>query len=128
MKNSSQLSSPNFDTMPPKKTQSGFHSNYSTGIRAENSIANQYRNNGWNVSQSAGSRGAADLKCTKGEKTHFVQVKSSTVNSNPSISNQDLGRLKSTATRNHATSVVAFVAADKSTSVQYAKTGSAVKI
>jgi len=112
--------------MSSRKSRTGYHSNYSTGIRAENKVAKQYISSGWSVVQSAGSRGAADLKCTKGTTTHYVQVKSSTVG-NPQISNQEIGRLKSTATRNDATSVIAKVTSSYTT-VQYAKTGNSVKL
>lgn len=113
--------------MPAKSaTKSGYSSNYASGIRAENRVASTYRASGWTVKQSAGSRGAADLKCTKGATTHFVQVKSSTTGY-PYISGHEIGRLKSTATRNDATSVIAKVTSS-TTSIQYAKTASAVKM
>jgi len=113
--------------MPAKGGSSkGYSSNYATGIRAENKVASQYRSNGWSVAQSAGSRGAADLKCTKGNTQHYVQVKSSTTGT-PYISNHEIGRLKSTATRNDATSVVAKVTPAKIV-IQYAKTEGSVKL
>jgi Holliday junction resolvase len=106
-------------------SKKGYSSNYSTGIRAENKVASSYRNEGWKVTQSAGSRGAADLKCSKGETTHYVQVKSSQSLSNPYISSSEIGRLKSTATRNDATSVIAKVH-NGTTSITYAKTGHSI--
>ena len=113
--------------MPAKGgSAKGYYSNYATGIRAENHVANHYKSNGWSVIQSAGSRGAADLKCTKGDVQHYVQVKSST-SGNPYISNHEIGRLKSTATRNDATSVIAKVTPD-STTIQYAKIDKNVKL
>ncbi len=108
-------------------SKKGYSSNYATGIRAEKSIASSYRDAGWKVSQSPGSRGAADLKCSKGDTTHFVQVKSSQTSSRPYISSSEMGRLKSTATRNDATSVVAKVH-NGTTSISYAKTGHSVKL
>ena len=63
---------------------------------------------GFSVQQSAGSMGAADLKCTKGNKCHYVQVKTTTKPSNAPHISRELGRLKSTATRNGATSVEKF--------------------
>ena len=90
-------------------SKKGYSSNYASGIRAEKSVASSYRDAGWKVIQSAGSRGAADLKCSKGDTTHFVQVKSSQTSSKPYISSSELGRLKSTATRNDATSVIVKV-------------------
>jgi len=117
--------------MPPKKqtkAPTGHASNYKTGIRAENKVANDYKKKGFNVVQSAGSRGAADLKCTKNNTTHHVQVKSSTVINNPPISNQAIGRLKSSATRNNATAVIAKVGKSNDTKITYAKTGNAVKL
>jgi Holliday junction resolvase len=107
-------------------SKKGSSSNYASGIRAENKIASLYKNSGWDVTQSAGSRGAADLKCSKGGTTHFVQVKSSTTSTKPYISSSETGRLKSTATRNDATSVIAKVHNGQSM-VNYAKTGNAVK-
>lgn len=124
--------------MPPKvstkttttasRAPTGYNSNYKTGIRAENKVANQYTKEGWNVNQSAGSRGAADLKCTKGEVKHFVQVKSSTISDNPQISNKEIGRLKSTATKNDATSVIAKVGKSGDVDIKYAKNGNNVKM
>lgn len=120
--------------MPPKsktttsKMPTGFNSNYKTGIRAENKVANQYKKEGWSVIQSAGSRGAADLKCTKNNLEHYVQVKSSTVNNNPQISKSEIGRLKSTATKNDATAVVAKVNKSGDVDIKYAKTGNNVKM
>lgn len=109
-----------------RMAKKGYSSNYATGIRAEKSVASSYRDAGWKVSQSAGSRGAADLKCSKGNTTHFVQVKSSQTASKPYISSSEIGRLKSTATRNDATSVVAKVH-NGSTTISYAKSGHAIK-
>uniref|UniRef100_A0A6C0ECL7 PD(D/E)XK endonuclease domain-containing protein n=1 Tax=viral metagenome TaxID=1070528 RepID=A0A6C0ECL7_9ZZZZ len=107
-------------------SKKGYSSNYSRGIRAENSVASTYKSNGWSVKQSPGSRGAADLTCTKGATTHYVQVKSSGV-SKPYISSSEVGRLKSTATRNNATSVIATVQ-NGSQTISYAKTGGSVKL
>jgi Holliday junction resolvase len=108
-------------------SKKGYSSNYSAGVRAENNVAKTYRSNGWSVQQSAGSRGAADLKCTNGSTTHYVQVKSSSTNASPYISSSELGRLKSTATRNNATSVVAKVH-NGTQDINYAKTGSKVRL
>lgn len=44
-------------------SRKGFHSNYSAGVRAENKVASIYRSNGFDVKQSPGSRGSADLIC-----------------------------------------------------------------
>jgi hypothetical protein len=107
-------------------SKKGYSSNYSRGIRAENTVASTYRSAGWNVTQSAGSRGAADLKCSNGTTTHFVQVKSSSTSTKPYISPSDIGRLKSTATRNNATSVIAKCH-DGNNTIYYAKTGNSVK-
>ena len=91
-------------------SKKGSQSNYASGIRAENKVKNAYKSAGFSVTQSAGSRGAADLKCTRDSTTHYVQVKStSNASSTPYISNAEVGRLKSTATRNGATSVIAKV-------------------
>jgi Holliday junction resolvase len=108
-------------------SKKGYSSNYSTGIRAEVRVASSYQNAGWKVTQSAGSRGAADLKCSKGNTTHYVQVKSSQTLTKPYISSSEVGRLKSTATRNNATSVIAKVH-NGSTSINYAKTKQSVKL
>lgn len=108
-------------------SKKGAASNYSKGVTAERKVASQYRSNGWSVKQSAGSRGAADLQCTKGDRTLFVQVKStSSPTRTPYISSSEQGRLKSTATRNGATSVIARVTPN-GTSVVYAKNGASVK-
>ena len=105
----------------------GRSSNYAKGIRAENKIATKYRESGWSVKQSPGSRGAADLKCTSKTGTiHYVQVKSSGSGS-ARISSSEVGRLKSTATRNGATSVIAKV--DKNgMNINYAKSGVNISI
>jgi Holliday junction resolvase len=110
----------------PYTPKSGTSSNYALGIKAENKVASQYKNNGWNVMQSPGSRGAADLKCSKNNITHYVQVKSSTTNT-PSISNYEAGRLKSTSTRNGATAVIAKVTPTE-TKIMYAKNNQSAKL
>lgn len=110
-----------------KMSKKGNSSNYASGIRAEKKIASSYQDAGWKVTQSAGSRGAADLKCSKGKTTHYVQVKSSQTSTKPYISSSEIGRLKSTATRNDATSVIAKVH-NGSTSINYAKTGNSVNL
>lgn len=84
-----------------------------------------YQNEGYHVKQSPGSRGAADLVCTKGNKTHFVQVKATKSDRTPYISGHETGRLKSTATRNDATAVIAKVN-NKGVDIFYAKTGGGV--
>jgi Holliday junction resolvase len=102
-------------------SKTGYNSNYNTGIRAENKIKNEYKEAGYFVKQSAGSRGPYDLKCTKNNITHYVQVKSSTVLNNPYISNSEIDRLKSTATKNNAISVIAKVYQKGDTTIKYAK-------
>lgn len=115
--------------MPPKKAPTGSRSNYKVGIRAENKVKRQYENSGFVVKQSVGSRGVADLKCTKGNVCHYVQVKTSTKASNdPYISHADIGRLKSTATKNDATSVIARVPFGGAPQITYAKTGNNVSM
>lgn len=115
--------------MPPKKAPTGARSNYKIGIRAENKVKKLYESNGFDVQQSAGSRGAADLKCTKGNKCHYVQVKTTTKPSNtPYIPPGELGRLKSTATRNGATSVVAKVPCNGEPKLTYAKNNNSVNL
>lgn len=105
----------------------GRSSNYAKGIRAENKVAAKYRANGWSVTQSPGSRGAADLKCTnKSGTVHYVQVKSSGSGS-AHISSAEVGRLKSTSTRNGATSVIAKVD-HHGCNINYAKSGNSVNI
>lgn len=105
----------------------GKSSNYARGIKAENKVAASYRANGWSVKQSPGSRGAADLKCTsKSGTTHYVQVKSSH-SGTARIASSEVGRLKSTATRNGATAVIAKVDPGQF-NIAYAKTGSSVKL
>lgn len=107
-------------------SKKGNSSNYSRGIRAENSVKQTYISAGWDVKQSPGSRGAADLKCSKGTTTHFVQVKSSSTSAKPYISSSEIGRLKSTSTRNDATSVIAKCH-NGINDIKYAKTNSSVK-
>ena len=107
-------------------SKKGFESNYASGIRAENYVSSMYKISGWSVKQSPGSRGAADLKCTKGDKIHFVQVKSSSTGAKPYISSSEIGKLKSTATKNSATSVVATIHGGKA-AIKYAKTGKSIK-
>ncbi len=102
----------------------GRNSNYKSGIRAENKVAQAYKAKGYNVKQSPGSRGINDLTCKKGNTTHYVQVKSSkVVGRTPHISPKDVGRLKSTSTRNNATSVIAKVNASGKMDIKYAKGG-----
>ena len=104
------------------EVKTGYHSNYRCGIRAENIIKRMYVKNGWEVEQSVGSRGVADLICEKGNTSHYVQCKSSIVNNNPKISTEELGRLKSTATRNNATAIVAKIGVSGDKVIKYAKT------
>jgi len=117
-------------TMAKKSSSSsaptGRSSHYAFGIRQENKVANVYKSQGYTVKQSPGSRGAADLICTKGSTTHYVQVKATRGGGTPYISSSEVGRLKSTATRNDATAVVAKVNSS-GTSICYAKTGNKVK-
>lgn len=108
--------------------KSGYQSNYYIGIRAEKIIERIYKKNGWNVLQSPGSRGAADLICTKNDVSHYVQCKSSTVTNNPEISNEEIGRLKSTATKNNATAIIAKIGANGKKEIIYAKTKNDAKI
>jgi Holliday junction resolvase len=108
-------------------SQKGYNSNYNKGIRAENKVAKAYRQNGWIVDQSKSNKGVADLKCTNKHGTiHYVQVKSASSGRKPYISNSELGNLKSAATRNGATAVIAEVT-DK-LKIQYAKTGNKTKL
>ena len=108
-------------------SQKGYNSNYNKGIRAENKVANAYRQNGWSVDQSKSNKGTADLKCTNKYGTiHYVQVKSSSCGRKPYISNDECGRLKSSATRNGATAVIAEVT--DNLTIRYAKTGNKTKL
>ncbi len=101
----------------------GTKSNYNQGIKAENKVKYIYETNGYNVIQSPGSRGAADLKCTRGNITHFVQVKSSNNTTNPYISNGEIGRLKLTSTKNNATPIIAKIGSDNNINIKYARNG-----
>lgn len=119
--------------MPPHKATyhapTGSHSNYKMGIRAENKVKAQFERNGYDVTQSAGSRGASDLQCSKGNRNYYVQVKTATKSSNtPYISHSEIGRLKSTSTRNGATAVIAMVSHNGNSSITYAKTGNDVRM
>lgn len=109
-------------------SKKGTKSNYNSGIRAENKVKKMYEINGYNVIQSPGSRGAADLKCTRGNTTHFVQVKSSAQSSNPYISNGEIGRLKLTSTKNNATPVIAKIGPNNNINIRYARNGSIAHI
>ena len=104
----------------------GSKSNYAVGIRAENKIKAAYKHAGYSVNQSPGSRGAADLICKRGSTIHYVQVKTSQTGT-AYISNKESGRVKMTATKNHATAVIAKI--DKNgTKICYAKNKSVVNL
>ncbi len=79
------------------------------GQRGEDRVANSLRRRGFSVEQSPGSRGPADLKGNRGDRRWFVQVKSSSTGSPAWPNPQELGRLKSAASRADATPVVAQV-------------------
>lgn len=109
-------------------SKKGPKSNYNQGIRAEHKVKKMYESNGYDVIQSPGSRGAADLKCTRGNTTHYVQVKSSSQSSNPYISNGEIGRLKLTSTKNNATPMIAKIGSDNNINIKYARNGSTARL
>ncbi len=93
-------------------------SNAKPTITAQEKVANEYRDKGWDVSQP---KGATDLKCSKGSVTHYVKVDKSDKPNTSDLSNKSVGVLKMTATKNNATSVIAKVDKDGNTNVKYAK-------
>jgi hypothetical protein len=96
----------------------------SNTITAQEKIAKDYRDKGWEVSQP---HGTADLKCNKGNVTHFVKVDKSDKPNKSDLNTKNVGVLKMTATKNNATSVIAKVDKDGNSKITYAKTGSKVK-
>lgn len=83
---------------------------YKYGRKKEEKVAKSLRGKGAKVEVSPGSKGAADLiaKFPSGTKWK-VQVKASRSTSVKSPTPKDMGRLKSSATKSHATPVVAKV-------------------
>lgn len=58
-----------------KKGRANYGKNYQRGTAAELKAAKSLRGGGWSVMVSPGSRGKADLVCTKGREVKKVQVK-----------------------------------------------------
>lgn len=109
-------------------SKTGYNSNYKKGIRAENQVADMLRQRGFSVYQSPGSRGSADLIASRNDRKDIhVQVKSSSTNNDPYISNAELGRLKSRATRNDAIAAVAKVHNGEA-DLRYAKNNHKLKL
>ena len=83
---------------------------YKYGIEKEKKVAQSLRSRGAKVAVSKGSKGAADLKVkfTTGTKWH-VQVKSTRRGTAASPSPKDIGRLKQSSSKSHATPVIAKV-------------------
>jgi len=80
------------------------------GRRKEQKVARQLRGHGAKASLSPGSRGAADIKAKfPSGRTWNVQVKSSRSGAAASPSAHEIRRLKISASRSHATPVVAKV-------------------
>ena len=84
--------------------------NYQYGRGKEHKVARSLRGKGASVQLSPGSRGSADLDAnfTTGTKWK-VQVKATRQGQPQQPSAKDLGRLKQSATKSHATPVVASV-------------------
>ena len=89
-------------------------SDYEYGREKELKIARSLRARGASVKVSKGSKGAADLKAnfSNGKKWN-IQVKSTRKGTAASPSAKDLGRLKQSATKSHATPVIAKVSRGK---------------
>ena len=83
---------------------------YSYGRKKEKKVAKSLRGKGAKVEVSPGSKGAADLvaKFPSGTKWK-IQVKASRSSSAQRPSSKDVGRLKLSATKSHATPVLARV-------------------
>jgi Holliday junction resolvase len=82
-------------------------SQYSYGRSGENKIAKILRRKGYSVSVSKGSRGGTDIRACKGSKKYNLQVKRTRKNRAPSVSANDLKRLKASARRQKAVPVIA---------------------
>lgn len=88
-------------------------SKYEDGRKAERRVARALSNAGAKTTLSPGSRGPADLKAEFSSGTAWlVQVKSSKSGVPAPPAARDLGRLKTKATREAATPVVAGVTPD----------------
>ena len=83
---------------------------YQYGRSKEQKVARSLRSRGAKVKVSKGSKGAADLKVkfSTGTKWH-VQVKSTRKGAAASPSSKDIGRLKQSSSKSHATAVIARV-------------------
>lgn len=83
---------------------------YQYGRNKEQKVARSLRSRGAKVKVSKGSKGAADLKVkfSTGTKWH-VQVKSTRKGTAASPSSKDIGRLKQSSSKSHATAVIAKV-------------------
>jgi hypothetical protein len=87
---------------------------YKYGRKKEELVARKLRGKGAKVKLSPGSRGAADLiaKFLSGKKWH-VQVKATRKGKAANPSPKDRGRLKSSASKNKSTPVIAKVSRNK---------------
>ncbi|RLG24012.1 hypothetical protein DRN85_08340 [Methanosarcinales archaeon] len=87
---------------------------YKYGRKKEELVTRKLRGKGAKVKLSSGSRGAADLiaEFPSGKKWH-VQVKATRKGRPASPSSKDTGRLKSSASKNRATPVIAKVSRNK---------------
>lgn len=83
---------------------------YKYGVKKEQALAKSLRGKGAKVTISPRSKGAADLKVKFKTGTKWnVQVKASRGTTAASPSTKDIGRLKQSATKSHATPVIAKV-------------------
>ncbi len=90
--------------------RTGANSNYAKGIKAEREVANVLKEDGYGTKLSPGSRGVADITATKSNKKSLIQVKSTEQkDKKPYISSEEKQKLKSTAKKQDAKPIVAFV-------------------
>lgn len=94
-------------------------------ITAQEKVAQDYRDKGWDVSQV---KGTTDLKCSKkGRQDQLIKVDKSESPNKSDLNNKNVGVLKMTATKNNAKSVIGKVDKEGNVNMTYAKTGNKVK-
>ena len=89
---------------PPKNTH------YKDGIQAEKQVLNELTKHGWECTQSAGSRGPADLICFNQGKKYAIQVKHKSTSD--ALPQNALNKLKDFSSKIGATPVIALVCKD----------------
>ena len=91
-------------TDPPKNTH------FKDGVQAEKQVLNELTRHEWEGTQSAGSRGPADLICFKQGKKYAIQVKHRSTRS--ALTQKALNKLKYFSSKIGATPVIALVCKD----------------